>query len=553
MRSSERNSRIFGRLRPMSLAIMSALALFGTAAFGQARVTSVDFSPVTDAKYQREVVEKRLTPIAKGLVGEDFTDEGMAEAAAKMTEASRSAGWVISRIVVTPADQAEAKKSGVLRFTVIEGAVGKITLNNTSKVKTRRLAKTMGTALCGKFDVQGDTVECQGDKALTNARLERAELLLGDIPGVDVGVPGLSADGVGIGQTHLTEGVAPLGRRLLFSVGMDNYGSSSVGRARFVGTVSGVNLLGEGDVLKVLATATNKNYYGGDINFSLPIGYSGLRWYVDASSNYFTINNADLTGRSTGLASGFSYPIFRAFGYDLRANLDVSKSWGRSSFGDATLSESTSNAVDAGLTWDDGDRRRLAGESFTAANLTVTNGNLIIGSAEQAAQDAASANTQGKFTKAAYTILRKQNIGSGTNAPYLVANLHGQFASKNLDAGAQMVTGGVTGARAYSSDEPMADTGHILQLDLRKPFTVKNTLVTGGVFMDAAHVQISKDPWVGAAGNTRNLLDAGISLDANVAKRASVGLMWAHRLGGERSIANPGSSSQLWLTFSGQF
>lgn len=552
MRTSERNSPIMGRLRPMSLAIVSALALFSGAVSAQVRVTAVDFSPVSDVKFQKDVVEKRLTSIGSSLIGEDVASLNLTDTAAKMSEASRSAGWLISRVVVTPADKQAAMKTGVLRFTVLEGAVGKITLNNTSKVKTRRLAKTLGTALCDKYELQGDTLVCEGGKPLTNASFERAELLLSDIPGVQLGVPSLSADGVSVGETHLTEGVTPLGRRLQFSLGVDNYGSSSVGHARFVGTVSGVNLLGEGDVLRVLATATDKSYYGGDIDFSLPIGYSGLRWYVNASSTYFTINDSDLTGRSTGVATGLSYPIFRAFGYDLRANIDLSKSWGRSTFGGQELSNSITNALDAGLTWDDGDRRRLAGESFTAANFTLTNGHLNIASAASAEVDALTAQTQGQFTKAVYTLLRKQNLYSGTNAPYLLINLHGQFASKNLDAGDKMVTGGVTGARAYSTDEPMADTGHILQLDLRKPFTVKNTVVTGGVFFDAAHVRINKDPW-DASQNTRNLLDAGVSLDANIAKHASLGLMWAHRLGGEQSFANPGSSSQLWLTFSSQF
>ncbi|WP_267220370.1 hypothetical protein [Dyella silvae] len=134
-------------------------------------------------------------------------------------------------------------QTGELRLTVLEGHVGAVTLNNSSRVNDDRLARLATEALCP--DGVGDACP------LTAKHLERAQLLLQDEPGVSVAPTALSPEGVAVGQTSVnltTTSSIPL---VSGYAGIDNYGIPA----------SGMNRLGAGVVLTDLlhAGATGNN------------------------------------------------------------------------------------------------------------------------------------------------------------------------------------------------------------------------------------------------------------------------------------------------------
>ena len=528
-------------------------------AFAQAAlpVQQVSFVDGTGVDLSDQAIIELLKPSGTSLIGTILTDEQIDAAAMEMSKLTRGAGWVISRVVVTDADVSILANTGTLRFTLLKGAVGKISVQNTSKVHDQRIVNTIAAALCDGIDVVG---KCTGDKALNATDLERAQLLVGDIPGVLVSPPTLSSDGVDVGQTHLTEVATTLGDPIIYGMTADNYGPKSIGEGRVTGTVLASNVFGEGDILKVLGTVTNKNYDSGNVDLSFPIGYRGWRAYVNYLRNHFVINNSELAGDSSALSGGVSYPIYRAYGYNLKINLGLSDGNGRSTFGGSVLGDSTTKFAQLGITLDDGDRRRIAGESFTTASLTINDGRLNINDSASLEVDAKTAHTEGHYVKTDYSLQHKQNLYSGADGMYLLANLHGQFASKNLSAGENLSSGGISAVRAYPVEETTANAGHVLQLDLKQPFALDNVALTSGVFLDAAHIKVDQNLWpqTGKAAatreNSRNLYGAGVELEGTFGTSISFGLMWAYRLGSEASVAEPnGSRSRLWANVSFQF
>ncbi|TDK63745.1 ShlB/FhaC/HecB family hemolysin secretion/activation protein [Sapientia aquatica] len=520
-------------------------------------VQQVSLVDGTGANLSDTAITDLLRPIGTSLIGTSLTNEQIDAAAMKMSKLTREAGWVISRVVVTDADVTELANTGTLRFTVFKGAVGKISVQNTSKVHDQRIVNTIAAALCDGIDVAG---KCTGNKALNAFDLERAQLLVGDIPGVLVSPPTLSPDGVEVGQTHLTEVATILGDPVIYGLTVDNYGPKSIGEGRITGTVLASNVFGEGDILKVLGTVTNKNYDSGNVDISFPVGYYGWRAYVDYLRNHFVINNSELAGDSSALSGGVSYPIYRAYGYNVKVNLGLSDGNGRSTFGGSVLGDLTTKFTQLGITLDDGDRRRIAGESFTTAILTINDGRLNINDAASLEVDAKTAHTQGRFVKTDYSLQRKQNLYDSVDGLYLLVNLHGQFASKNLSAGENLSSGGISAVRAYPVEETTANAGHVLQLDLKRPFSSGDVALTSGIFLDAAHIKIDQNPWpqsgkaVTTPENSRHLYGAGLALEGTFGTNVSFGLMWAFQLGSEPSVAEPnGSRSRLWANLSFQF
>jgi hemolysin activation/secretion protein len=534
------------------------LGLSAMSLWAQVAVKEVKFVGLQNQELVTSGLHDDLMPLAilgKSLVGKNLSNDEVDDSAVKMSELSRATGRVVSRILVTDADKASAAQTGVLKFMVLEGVVGKVSVTNSSKVKDSRIAKTIAAAVCDSSDDAGN---CSGTRVLTAKTMERATLNAGDIPGVRLSPLNLSGDGVGVGQTHITVvadlPAAPMDKFTAYSLGFDNYGAKSVGQNRIAGSLTATNLMGEGDVTTASFTATDKSLYSGAFNFSAPIGYSGLRGYAGLSSSYFNVSEANLVGRSDGVSVGLSYPILRAFDYNLRAAVGFGTGNGKSTFNGETLGQSSSDMLNLGLSLDDGDRRRELGDSFTRGSLNVTSGKLKLKDAASIAFDASSAQTQGSYMKTSYVLLRKQNLtDKGADALYLVGNIHGQTANKNLSGGDKLGTGGVGGVRAYPSDEPAADTGNVLQLDLRQPLTLGGTRVVIGAFYDAAQVNLHKNNWQAGTVNKRSLSGYGLSLEVQPNAGSSIGLMWAKRLGNQDSIADPASKSRFWATAGIQF
>lgn len=191
----------------------------------------------------------------------DFT--GLKQAAAAIGEVYRKAGW-LARVYVPQQEFID----GVITLQIIESRFG--TLRQTGTPPSRFDAAT----------AEGYVAAVQTTGELLNiTRIDRALLLLDDLPGVSV--VGNLTPGEGEAETDL---LLQMGDEALFSgqVALDNQGSRSVGRNRINAEFFLKSPLKRGDQLRGSLSHSKGNDYGW-INYSLPVGYNGLRLGVNAS------------------------------------------------------------------------------------------------------------------------------------------------------------------------------------------------------------------------------------------------------------------------------
>ncbi len=543
-------------------ALAVCLLSISSGAFAQTAgsiIKEVNFVGVNNALLTQPSMQYRILPTGKNLVGKSVTDAQIEEAAVQMSQISRNEGLVVSRVLVTPADKAIALQTGVLKFTVLEGVVGKVNVINTSKVNDERLVKTLASAVCSSVTVDAKTPNsgvCDGNQVLQAKAMERATLLVADLPGVQVSPIGLSGKEVGIGQTAMAVKVDsnPNVKPVTLKAEIDNYGARSVGTNRLTLSAIGINLLGNGDVTSGSVTASNRKLYSGNLNFSAPIYYSGLRGNVGLSKTYFTVDNVKLAGHSEGITLGLSHPLARVYDYNLKGTVNYNHSTGKSTFGGSLLSDNGSDTVALGLSLDDGDKLRQLGQSYTQASIGFLAGRLKIQDLASQKADALSANNAGSYSKVTYSVLRKQNLTDAADgkAPYALLNVRGQMAEKNLAGGEKMTLGGISGVRAYPADEPSADQGNVLQMDIRQPFQLGSVAMNAGVFFDVASVKLNAKPWTTNA-NRRTLKGYGVGLDVQPMNNVALSLLWAKPVGSETSITDPTKKSRVWVGASAQF
>ena len=162
------------------------------------------------------------------------------------------------------------------------------------------------------------------------------------------------------------------------------------------------------------------------------------------------------------------------------------------------------------------------GGGINSFDATLVTGKLNIASAGALAIDAASAQTNGSYSKVTYGLSRLQRI---SNSTVISASFNGQQAGKNLDSSEKFSLGGPTGVRAYPAGEASGDEGFKGSIELRHSYS-PNWQVTA--FYDFGSIsKINKNPFGAAASNGKNLAGAGFGLNATFDKvQIKVALAW---------------------------
>jgi hemolysin activation/secretion protein len=294
-----------------------------------------------------------------------------------------------------------------------------------------------------------------------------------------------------------------------------------------------------GDQLSLHGSFSGRGNWLGGLDYSLPLGTDGLRGQAGLNRNNYELGQdfAALGAHGTAdVASlGISYPLLRS----LSANLRASAGWQHKRLHDefdqaGTSSRKSADLLPLALA---GDYRDDNGVSWGV--WTWTGGHLSLDDAQRAS-DAASARTEGSWSKLNLELARLQDMGSGWSA---YARLAAQWASKNLDASEKMLLGGAHGVRAWPSGEATGDEGWLAQMELRwqqawgEPYA----------FVDGGHVRINAQPWA-AGENSRSISGAGVGLRWNPGLW-SFDLALARRNGTREPTSAPGASRvQVWLS-----
>ena len=474
-----------------------------------------------------EVPTSALQPLVADLIGTEQSLTQLNAATQRITAYYRSQGLAAARAYLPE----QNITNGAVTIAVIDGRIASYKINNESRLSTERADGFLAVIK------DGDVVKSE--------KIDRPLLLLQDTPGV------------ALSRATLQPGASPGASELLIDVKpadsvsghatFDNYGGRYTGEYRFGAGLNIANPLNIGDIISFNGLTSGQGLSFGSLSYQLPIGSDGLKLgvaYLDVRHKLgreFAALLARGTAKSTTVFA--SYPFIRSRFSNLHGTLSYEDKTTTDFIG-AAATETLKKIKVTSLGLSGNMQDNLAGGGFNAFDVASLQGRLGIQSPGALAIDAASARTEGSFTKVTWGASRLQHI---THDTQISVSITGQQAGKNLDIVEKFSLGGPTSIRAYPTGEALGDEGYRGTLELRQSL-MQN--IQGVVFYDFGSIKINKNPF-GAAGasNNKTLAGAGLGINASISKvhlRASV----AWRLSPDLPLSIPANavkSATFWL------
>ena len=477
---------------------------------------------------------EQLGPALGAYVDRPLGFAQLQQAAAALAEAYRKAGWIVR----TYLPQQEIK-DGLVTIQVVEARFGG---TRTEGDASRRIPEATILRMVQAQQPAGAPLKADA--------LDRALLLIGDLPGVSVG--GTLRAGA---NDHETDLVLRFGERpgASGSVTLDNEGARATGAARAVGLMTLNSLLGQGEQIdgQVIASQGSDFLW---LSATVPLGSAGWRGGVNGSYLDYRLISSDFSaldarGSSSTVGLQASYPVLRA----RLANLYLSVNADHKSFDNRSNGATTSNySVDSATVGLSGNHfDEFGGGGVSTAEASVARGRLDLAGSPNQAADAATTRAGGGYTKIHYSLARRQTLGADWSA---YAALSGQWADKNLDSSEKIFLGGADGVRAYPVNEAGGSKGQILNLELRRRLPRG---FSATAFYDYGRIdQNVGNSFAGAANpNGYALQGGGLSTSWQAAHGAEIKATWAHRVGRNPNPTSTGADqdgsrhlNRFWLS-----
>lgn len=479
------------------------------------------------------------TPTLHALVadaeGKSLTLQQLGEAVARITAHYQAAGYPLARAIIP----AQTIQDGVVDIQVIEARYGGIKLDNRSRVRDSLLQATLGPLQSGAVIEQGP--------------MDRSLLLLSDIPGAQVGATLRPGSEVGTADLLVNAAPTPF---LTGNVVLDGYGNRFTGRERLGGTLNVVNPLHHGDILSA-SVLTSLADSGRGLNYArlsyetllngygtrLGGAYSLLRYRLGDSLDAIQAHG---TAEVAGL--WVRHPLLRGADLNLNGQLQFDHTKLRDHVD--LIGLKTDRHLDTWTASLSGDwRDSLFSGGINTWNLRYTGGR--VGFDDPAAQlaDAATARTQGNYSKWNLNAARLQRIGP-RDALYLV--FAGQWANDNLDSSQKMSAGGPYTVRAYDTGAISGDSGVLGTAEWRHELGTWLGRWQAVAFADSAHVVINRRTW--AAGvNSATLSGLGLGLNWSGPNQWAARLYVATPVGSTPALVPNTARARGWVEISKAF
>jgi hemolysin activation/secretion protein len=419
------------------------------------------------------------------------------QAAGKITALYRSRGYLVARAYV-PRQDASA---GTLVIRVLVGTYGKLAFKNRSLVRD-------GT-------IGGVFAPLQAGKAVSREDLERAMLLVGDMPGAALprltispgDAPGTSDFDVEVGESKRFTGYV-LG---------DNQGSSYTGRNRLSAGLDINSPFGIADKLSLNLMGTEGGGLdNGRLAYSFPLTASGLRLELAAARTTYHLggdySDLEAKGRARTVEATFSYPLLRSREQNLSLSLNLASRHLRDEVGVAeSIDNKTAKVATFGVQherWGD----LLGRPGYTNLGAAVSYGHLDIADPAQQAINKAGADTAGDFAHLNLRLAANMEVAKGWTASAALS-LQKALRNKNLDGSEQMSISGPNGVRAYR-EWVSGDNGYLLNAEVRYALPAPEGLTHSvGVFADLGRAWLQNAAYAATSHGVR-LSDVGVGYQA---------------------------------------
>ena len=417
---------------------------------------------------------KQLSEALADYVNKPLTLTQLKDASNTVMNVYREAGW-IARAYLPKQEIAD----GTVSIQIVEAVFGDAVIegDQPQRIDTQRLRGMVASVL-------------PKGQAIQSSKVDRALLLMDDLPGVSV--IGNLTPGDQVGETHLLISATddPL---VTGTVVMDNQGSQSTGTERLSLNLNFNSPSRMGDALSLNALKTEGSEYL-RLSYSLPLGYSGWRVGLHGSNmNYEVISGSISSTKANGTAttSGWdiSYPLVRS----QLSNINWAMSYDHKAFDNSPnnliYSINTFNTVLSANQIDN-----WAGGGMNSQILSVTTGR---------------SSKDGRYSKLNLNASRLQSLTAEWS---MLATGGAQFTQNNLDSSEKLFLGGATGVRGYPSGEAGGSEGNTFSLELKRRITNELAL---GAFYDYGRVKVNHDNnlFSPANPNSFGLKTYGFALD----------------------------------------
>jgi len=424
---------------------------------------------------------------------------------------------------------AQTIEEGVVVIQVLEAKYGKVKLHNQSHVADSLLQSTLSPLKVG------DVIE--------QTEMEHVLLLLSDVPKIEVHA--LIKPGEVVGTSDLDVTTLP-GPRWSAIASVDDYGNKYTGRTRGGGTVTLVDPFDHGDYLSLAGLSSGEDLNYGRLSYETTANGLGTRLGGAYSGLHYKLGDGleSLDGHGTAQTGSLwaKQPLVRSQSADLYLQVQYDRLTLHDDL-DASATK-TDRHLDNGSASLTGDMRDgLIAGAVSTGNLLVTHGRLGFDNGAAQVADAASAKTQGTFSKWNLNLARQQQFATADGV-YL--SFAGQWTNDNLDSSQKMIAGGPYTVRAYDLGVLSGDTGELGTLEFQHTLG----LAMGGVwqataYFDSEHIVVNKDPWV-AGVNSATLNGAGLGLNWTGPNQWSAKLQVAERVGAVPVLIHDPSSVRVW-------
>lgn len=469
---------------------------------------------------------ERLGTVLGNVAGQSLDMAGLQALARKVTTFYRNHGYPFATAYLP----AQKLADGVLTITVLEGRYGQVKAKGDSRLAAH---------------AQRFLSRLKPGEVIETTSLERSTLILNDLPGISAAP--LIRPGQAIGTGDLIVNVA---RKPAFTgeLGGDNHGNRFTGEYRARANLQWSSPFIFGDQLALTSFLSNEGQWLGNIDYSLPLGVSGLRGRVGYAHTRYELGKQFKTLNANGTVDmvtvGADYPIIRS----QQRNLTLAGDWQHKRLEDKqdatnTRNNKRSDVLPLTLRFDL--RDGLFGGGLSYGSLTWTAGDLHLDAALKAS-DVSTARTDGHFRKWNLDVVRVQSTPLPKLSLY--GRFTGQLANKNLDSSEEFGLGGPYGVRAYPVGEGFGDEGWLAQVEAR----YRMGSLAPYLFYDAGRVKINENTWT-SGRNHRSIAGAGVGL--RYSKQAfNIDASVAWHTGGGRPISDKKNRNPRgWVTAGWRF
>ncbi|MGA4854081.1 ShlB/FhaC/HecB family hemolysin secretion/activation protein [Acinetobacter haemolyticus] len=457
---------------------------------------SRDKTPIWITKVQiegnQQIETAILHELAATLENKNNVLADLQHAVAQITQYYKNRGYFLARAYL-PKQKIE---DGVLIIKVLEGQLGKVIINNQSMVKY---------SVLDRF-----TQQIPKNQALQQTSSNKALLMISDLAGVESISANLQA-GESLGQTDLLLDVYGQ-KKWLGRLGLDNTGSTYTGLYRASGYLESLSMMGYGEKLSAQILASDQNLISGSLNAQFPITGYGLWVGGGYSRTEYELGEQfkllDAKGTSENYNLNFTYPFIRGQKTNLNLKLMLEK---RNLFDEIAITntETSKQTYASRISFnlsqiDDWGIGGVKG-GMSQLELMTTIGDLEIQSPSALNIDHLSARTHGAFQKYELTLTRQQRL---TSSSWIMAELYGQLASKNLDSSEKL---SLKRMRAYPSAEALGDQGWGASINYYYQLMPFLHVI---LFKDIGQIQQNKNSYL-LDKNSRYLSGAGVGFGGN--------------------------------------